>query len=96
MTEEICPAEIPDAIAEEMKAAAVTVHEELGLSAYSRTDFILAENGAVYAHEANTLPGMTAMSLLPQEAAAVGIDFTELCQIIVNESMNKYDKDRSY
>ena len=95
MTEEICPAEIPDAIAEEMKAAAVTVHEELGLSAYSRTDFILAENGAVYALEANTLPGMTAMSLLPQEAAAVGIDFTELCQIIVNESMNKYDKDRS-
>ncbi len=93
MTEEICPADIPSSVAEEMKAAAVKVHEELGLSAYSRTDFILADKGGVYALEANTLPGMTAMSLLPQEAKAVGIDFPELCEIIVNESMNKYDKD---
>ena len=91
MTEEICPADIPESISEEMKAAAVKVHEELGLSAYSRTDFILADKGGVYALEANTLPGMTAMSLLPQEAAAVGIDFPGLCQIIVNESLNKYD-----
>ncbi|MBO4848035.1 MAG: D-alanine--D-alanine ligase [Clostridia bacterium] len=93
MTDEICPADIPEEVAEEMKAAAVKVHEELGLSAYSRTDFILADEGGVYALEANTLPGMTAMSLLPQEAKAVGIGFPELCQIIVNESLNKYDKD---
>lgn len=91
-TEEICPADIPDAICEEMKTAAVLVHEELGLSAYSRTDFIWAESGLVYALEANTLPGMTPMSLLPQEARAAGISFPELCQIIVEESLNKYDR----
>lgn len=91
-TDEICPADIPEAVSEEMKAAAVKVHEELGLSAYSRTDFIVTEAGRVYALEANTLPGMTPMSLLPQEAAAVGIGFNELCQIIIEESMNKYDR----
>ena len=93
MTDEICPADIPASVEKEMKAAAVKVHEELGLCAYSRTDFILDESGAVFALEANTLPGMTAMSLLPQEAKAVGIDFPELCEIIVKESLNGYDKD---
>ena len=91
-TDEICPADIPEEIEAEMKNAAVLVHEELGLSAYSRTDFIVTDEGRVYALEANTLPGMTPMSLLPQEAAAVGIGFPELCQIIIEESMNKYDR----
>lgn len=94
-TDEICPADIPEEISEEMKRAAVKVHEELGLSAYSRTDFIVTEKGGVYALEANTLPGMTPMSLLPQEAAAVGIAYPELCQIIIEESMNKYDRSDS-
>lgn len=91
-TDEICPADIPESAAEAMKAAAVIVNDELGLSAYSRTDFILTEDGRAYALEANTLPGMTPMSLLPQEAAAAGISFPELCQIIIEESMNKYDR----
>jgi D-alanine-D-alanine ligase len=91
-TDEICPADIPAAAEEEMRAAAVKMHEELGLSAYSRTDFIMTEDGVCYALEANTLPGMTPMSLLPQEAAAVGVDFPELCQIIIEESLNKYDR----
>lgn len=95
MTDEICPADIPPEAAEAMKTAAVKVHDELGLSAYSRTDFIMTEDGAVYALEANTLPGMTPMSLLPQEAAAAGIGFTELCKIIIEESMNKYDRSDS-
>lgn len=89
-TDEICPADIPEEASERMKAAAVKVHEELGLSAYSRTDFIMTEDGRCFALEANTLPGMTPMSLLPQEAAAVGIGFPELCQIIIEESLNKY------
>ena len=50
------------------------------------------EDGVCYALEANTLPGMTPMSLLPQEAAAVGVDFPALCQIIIEESLNKYDR----
>ena len=92
MTEEICPANLTEEQSEEMKRAAVLVHEELGLSAYSRTDFLMNEKGEIYALEANTLPGMTAMSLIPQEAAAVGIGFEELCQIIIEESLNKYDR----
>ena len=91
-TDEICPADIPESASERMKAAAVKMHEELGLCAYSRTDFIMTEDGRVFALEANTLPGMTPMSLLPQEAAAAGISFIELCQIIVEESLNKYDR----
>ena len=91
-TDEICPAEIPEKIADKMKRAALLVHDKLGLTAYSRTDFIVNAEGEPYALEANTLPGMTPMSLLPQEAKAVGIEFPELCQIIIEESMNKYDR----
>ena len=91
-TDEICPADIPAEAEEQMRAAAVKMHDELGLSAYSRTDFIMTEDGRCYALEANTLPGMTPMSLLPQEAASVGIAFPELCQIIIEESLNKYDR----
>ena len=48
------------------------VHNGLGLKDYSRSDFIVAENGDIYFIEINTLPGMTPTSLMPQEAAAVG------------------------
>lgn len=92
MTEEICPADIPKEAAEEMMRAALIVHRELGLSAYSRTDFKMTADGRICALEANTLPGMTAMSLIPQEAAAVGIDFPALCERIIEESLKKYDK----
>ena len=92
MTDEICPADIPSEAAEEMMRSALAVHRELGLSAYSRTDFRMTASGEIFALEANTLPGMTAMSLIPQEAAAVGIDFPSLCRRIIEESMKKYDK----
>lgn len=91
LTEEICPADISKEAADEMKLAALTAHRELGLSAYSRTDFRMRADGTIFALEANTLPGMTAMSLIPQEAAAVGIGFGELCEKIIAESLKKYD-----
>ena len=53
-------------------------------------DFILDENGDAYCLEANTLPGMTPTSLLPQEAAAVGISYPDLCEKIVELSLDKY------
>ena len=92
MTEDICPADIPKEAAEEMMRTALIVHRELGLSAYSRTDFKMTDDGRICALEVNTLPGMTAMSLIPQEAAAVGIDFPTLCERIIEESLKKYDK----
>ena len=57
------------------------------MSVYSRADFILDQNGEVWFLEINTLPGMTPTSLLPQEAAAVGIEYPQLCQRILDASL---------
>ena len=82
-TEEICPAPIKPEIEEELRRTALTVHRALGLSTYSRSDYIVDQDDHVYFIEMNTLPGMTPTSLLPQEAAAVGIDYETLCSMIV-------------
>ena len=50
------------------------------------------EDGRYYCLEANTLPGMTAVSLLPQEAGQLGMDFPALCDYLVKVSMKKYEK----
>ena len=63
------------------------MYETLGLSVYSRADFIVTSDGQPWFLEINTLPGMTPTSLLPQEAAAVGIDYNSLCQRIVEASL---------
>ena len=76
---EVCPAEIPAEIEERLRRAALRVYETLGLSVYSRADFILDSDGEIWFLEINTLPGMTPTSLLPQEAAAAGIDYSSLC-----------------
>lgn len=85
--EEICPAEISPSEEEKLRAAALAVYHTLGLSVYSRADFILDKNGEPWFLEINTLPGMTPTSLLPQEAAAVGIGYAELCQRILEASL---------
>ncbi len=87
---ETCPADIPEEVAAEMRRIALEVCEVLGLTAYSRMDFLLDGNGNVFCLEANTLPGMTPMSLLPQEAAAVGMDFETLCEEILRVSLERY------
>ena len=73
-----------------MQKHAVKVAEALGLDTYSRIDFLVNAKDEVYCLEANTLPGMTPTSLLPQEAAAVGVDFASLCEQILDISMKKY------
>lgn len=82
-TREICPAEIPDAVAERAAALTRLGFDALRLGDYARFDFILDENGGLWCLEANSLPGMTPTSLLPQAAAAVGISYEELCEKIV-------------
>ncbi len=84
---EVCPAEIPAQTEEKLRAAALRVYETLGLSVYSRADFIVTADGEPWFLEINTLPGMTPTSLLPQEAAAVGIDYKQLCGRIVAASL---------
>ena len=84
---EVCPAEIPSEWEKTVGDAAVAVFEELGLAVYSRADFIVTEDGEAYFLEINTLPGMTPTSLVPQEAAAVGMDYATLCETIVASSL---------
>ena len=87
---ETCPAELPEHITKKMQQYAEDVAKALGLDTYSRMDFLLDGQGGLYCLEANTLPGMTSVSLLPQEALAVGISFEELCEEIIRISMKKY------
>lgn len=86
-TVETCPALLTEETAARMQEIAVQVCDVLGLTAYSRMDFLLKENGDMYCLEANTLPGMTPTSLLPQEAAAIGIAYEDLCEKMIEISM---------
>ena len=88
-TVEICPTPIEPEIEQMLGATALKMHRLLGLETYSRSDFIVDSDGNVYFLEINTLPGMTPTSLMPQEAAAAGIDFMELCRIIVEDAVLK-------
>ena len=83
---EICPAEINPQLKKELERCTRAVFRALGLGAYARVDFMVDDNG-VYCLEANTTPGMTPTSLLPQEAAAVGMEFPALLENIIAESM---------
>jgi D-alanine-D-alanine ligase len=76
--EEICPAPVDDAVTRLVQEKMLVAHQALGLTGYSRGDFMMGEDGTPYLLEINTLPGMTPTSLLPRAAAAVGMDFTAL------------------
>lgn len=89
-TLEICPAEIPEDTLKEMSEYSILAGKMLGLSVYYRLDYLLDRNGKLFCLEANTLPGLTDTSLIPQEAAAVGIGYPELCEQIVRVSLKKY------
>lgn len=82
LTKECCPAELPEVLTKQVQSLALKTHNILHLGAYSRIDFILGEDGEFVCLEANTLPGMTPVSLLPQEAKAAGISYEELCEKI--------------
>lgn len=84
---EVCPAPVEPEVEQLLEKSALAVHRLLGLSVYSRSDFILTEDGTPWFLEINTLPGMTPTSLVPQEAAAVGIDYPTLCERILTASL---------
>ena len=81
-TEEICPAPIDDSLRAKIDAISKKCFDSLCLSDYARIDYIVDANGDAWCLEANTLPGMTPTSLMPQEANAVGIDYDSLCEKI--------------
>jgi D-alanine-D-alanine ligase len=86
---EVFPADVPASVAAEAQRLALAAHGVLKLDGFSRADFRLDEEGALWLLEVNTLPGMTATSLLPQSANAAGIPFDALCQRILELGLNR-------
>ena len=86
-TVETCPANIPEDKALELQKISEKVYQVLRLSNYARMDFMMDTEGRFYCLEANTLPGMTPTSLMPQEAAAVGYSFGDLCEEIIKGAL---------
>jgi D-alanine-D-alanine ligase len=83
MAVEEFPARLEPSVAAHVQAQAVLAFKALKLRGYARIDFRLDDSGGCFCLEANTLPGMTELSLIPQAAAAAGISFPELCERIV-------------
>lgn len=83
MAEHIFPARLSDELYRKVMQAGEQAHRALGCSGYSRVDFLVTGTGECYILEVNTLPGMTALSLLPEIAAkGAGVDFEELVERI--------------
>ena len=88
-TTEICPAPLTEDELAKVQKATADGFAALHLSSYARIDFILDGEGEVWCLEANTLPGMTPTSLLPQEAAAIGMDYDTLCETLALSALKK-------
>ncbi len=86
---ELCPAPIDEKITAMVQEFAMAAHKALGLSDYSRADFILDTAGNLTLLEVNTLPGMTMTSLVPKEAKAIGLSFPELLAKLIELGMKK-------
>jgi D-alanine-D-alanine ligase len=87
MSEELFPADLPAAMTARCSELGRAAHEALKLGGYSRADFRLTPSGDLSCLEVNTLPGLTATSLLPQSARAAGIEFPDLCERICRAAL---------
>lgn len=83
MTEYICPADLPEDLARRIQLDSKKVFDTTQCRGFARVDFRLREDGEYFCLEINTLPGMTATSLVPKAAAAAGLSFPALCDMIV-------------
>ncbi len=92
MAVEEFPAKLARDEAERLQALALRAYRALKLSGYGRIDFRRRDDGVSFCLEANTLPGMTELSLMPQAAQAAGISFSELCERIVYIAMSAADR----
>lgn len=86
-----CPADIPEDIQEFAQNMALTAYYSVGCEGFARVDFRLNEEGVPYVIEINTIPGFTATSLVPMAAKEVGYSFAQLCQLIIETTMRKYN-----
>ena len=97
LTEHVCPAEIPDEIAAACKDLALRAHRLLGCRGTSRSDFRWDDEQGVeglFLLEVNTQPGMTPLSLVPEQARHLGMDYPDLVEAIIAEALNDFGADR--
>ena len=83
----ICPAPLPEDVSARAQEFAVKAHHALGCAGVSRSDFIIEDDGSAWILETNTIPGMTATSLLPDAAKSIGMTFPELCTALINYAL---------
>lgn len=89
-TQYLCPAPIGHALQEKVQTLALTVHRALGCRGVTRSDFLLDDRDQLWFLEINTLPGMTATSLVPKMAAQMGLSFEALCErILLDASLDR-------
>ncbi|HUT22309.1 MAG TPA: D-alanine--D-alanine ligase [Candidatus Bipolaricaulota bacterium] len=81
--EEICPAEIDDALAQDLQRQALLAHQVIGCRGLSRSDFIVTKDNEIFFLETNTIPGMTSESLAPKAAAADGYSYPEFLDKLI-------------
>jgi D-alanine-D-alanine ligase len=91
-TQEITPAEIDAALAEQIQAVALASHAALKCSSVTRTDVIVSGENEIYVLETNTIPGMTGESLLPKAARAAGMSFSELLDIMIDTAIQNHGR----
>lgn len=89
-TVHVCPAHLNEEMTEKMMKIAEKAYAAIGCEPYARVDIMMDCQGNMYCLEVNTLPGMTATSLIPDEARAIGIDYPTLCDNIVELSLARY------
>ncbi|MEW6552883.1 MAG: D-alanine--D-alanine ligase [Actinomycetota bacterium] len=94
MTEYIVPAPIPEELARELQRLSLRAHRVLGCEGFSRIDFMLDDAGRPYCLEVNTIPGMTELSLIPKAAAAAGLSFNRVVEMVLDTARLKTDRGR--
>ncbi len=87
--DEITPPNLPETVVSKIQTIALRVHDTIGCEGYSRTDMIIQDNEIVVI-EINTLPGMTETSILPQQAQAAGISFSEMLDLIIAAGLRRH------
>jgi D-alanine-D-alanine ligase len=90
MSREIFPADVRPELATRLRALAASAHRVLDLQDFSRVDFRTDKDGTPLCLEVNTLPGLTATSLLPQSAAVVGVSFDDMCDEICHLALRRF------
>ena len=94
MTEYIVPALIPEELARELQRLSLRAHLALDCEGFSRIDFMVDADGNSYCLEANTIPGMTELSLIPKAAAAAGLSFEQVVGMVLETARLKISRNK--